>query len=191
MDMDPRLLDAARCGNQIKIIELEDSESNIIYGTTPQGNTALHVAARFGYYFMVSDIIRRHPSLVLKTNLKGETSIHLAARAGHEDVVSAFIITVGDSIQISRITDNHGNTPLHAAVKNKHYSIVKAIAEKDQDSLVLLNDDGESVLSIAIDLISTDLAAKIINLNTSTLEYRGHDGQTPLHRAVIRQDIGN
>ncbi|XVF03995.1 hypothetical protein REPUB_Repub05bG0042200 [Reevesia pubescens] len=190
--MDSSLLNATRSGNVEKIKEsLTRSGSEVLYGTTPQGNTVLHVAARFGHKTLVTEITQRFPSLVLKCNLKGETPVHLAARAGHDDVVSTLIKTVRvyDSIHISRIRDSYGNTPLHGAVKNQHYKVVKAFADIDPESLVLLNDDGESPLSIAIDLKLTDLAAKIINLNTSTLEYRGHNRQTPLHRAVIMQDL--
>ncbi|KAL1087640.1 hypothetical protein V6Z11_D08G196600, partial [Gossypium hirsutum] len=63
------------------------------------------------------------------------------------------------------------------------------LADKDRESLLLVNHTGESPLSIAIDLKLAVTAEAIIGLNWSTLEYRGPNGQTPLHCAVIRRDL--
>ena len=95
-----------------------------------------------------------------------------------------------DSVHIARVKDRFGNMPLHFAVNNQHYKVVEAFADKDPESLVLLNDDGESPLSIAIDLKQRTLVTKIIDLNHPTLDYRGHNRQTLLRRAVIRHELG-
>ncbi|XP_022732194.1 protein ACCELERATED CELL DEATH 6-like [Durio zibethinus] len=194
--MDQRLLKAARSGDINVIKQLADAERNILGGTTPQGNTALHMVARFGHENLVQEIMKRQPDLLLKSNLKGETPVHVAARGGHWRIVLLFRDSVHrDSVQgsngvyIARIRDNYGNTPLHCAVRNDHYLVVWRLADKDRESLVLVNNAGESPLSIAIDLKLAVTAEAIIGLNRSTLEYRGPNGQTPLHCAVIRRDL--
>ncbi|XVF13490.1 hypothetical protein REPUB_Repub08aG0212200 [Reevesia pubescens] len=189
--MDQRLLKAARSGDINVIKQLADAERNILGGTTPQGNTALHMVARFGHENLVQEIMKRQPNLVLKSNLKGETPVHVAARGGHWKIVLLFRDSVQcpNDVYIARIRDNYGNTPLHCAVRNDHYLVVWRLADKDRESLELVNDAGESPLSIAIDLKLAVTAEAIIGLNRSTLEYRGPNGQTPLHCAVIRRDL--
>ncbi|XVF10933.1 hypothetical protein REPUB_Repub07fG0225900 [Reevesia pubescens] len=63
--------------------------------------------------------MKRQPNLVLKSNLKGETPVHVAARGGHWKIVLLF----RDSVRGSN--------------------------DKDRVSLELVNDAGESPLSIA------------------------------------------
>ncbi|OMP03356.1 hypothetical protein COLO4_10465 [Corchorus olitorius] len=191
--MNPEFLRAARSRDVQKIKDIiAIGKTSIAYETTHHGNTALHMAARFGLLDLAQELIAKHPSLVLKSNLKGETPVHIAARAGNTAIVYLFIKSVRgfDSVHIARIKDRFGNTPLHFAVKNQHYKVVKAFADKDPESLVLLNDDGESPLFIAVDLKLSILAAKIIDLNNSTLDYRGHNRQTLLHCAAIRHELG-
>ncbi|PPD86332.1 hypothetical protein GOBAR_DD16742 [Gossypium barbadense] len=164
--MDQRLLKAARSGDINIIKQLSDAEGGILGGTTPQGNTALHMAARFGHENLVQEIMKRQPSLVLKSNLKGETPVHVATRGGHWRIVLLFRDSSSNGVYIAR-----------------------RLADKDRESLLLVNHTGESPLSIAIDLKLAVTAEAIIGLNWSTFEYRGPNGQTPLHCAVIRRDL--
>ncbi|XVF03991.1 hypothetical protein REPUB_Repub05bG0042000 [Reevesia pubescens] len=185
------LLSAARSGNLQELKRLIDLEANILDKTTREGNNALHMAARFGHKNLVEEIIERHPSLAFKSNLKGETPVHIAARAGRRDVVEVFINSVKnyEGIYIGRIRDNSGNTPLHGTVRNAHLRVMKTLAEEDPESLLGINDAGESPLSIAIDMKLTNFAKIIISLNKDTLGYIGNSGQTPLHCAVKRNDF--
>ncbi|XVF77595.1 hypothetical protein PTKIN_Ptkin14bG0058200 [Pterospermum kingtungense] len=187
--MDLKLLKAARSGNLEEILKLaKDVERRIYDQTTPEGNTVLHMAARFGHKDLVNAIVKKYPSLILKSNLKGETPVHIAARAGKREVVECFIDLVENFSEIARIGDKYGNTPLHGAVRNKNGKVVKALAEADKESLLLINVAGESPLSIAIDMRYPEIAKSIIAWNPSTIEFTGHNGQTSLHYAVIRND---
>ncbi|XVF77616.1 hypothetical protein PTKIN_Ptkin14bG0060300 [Pterospermum kingtungense] len=187
--MDLKLLDAARSG-KLQIFQELAKDVQIYDQTTPEGNTVLHMAARFGHMDLVEEIVKQHSTLVLKSNLKGETPVHIAARAGQLQVVKFFIKLVENfpRIYIARIRDKYGNTPLHDAVRNRHDEVVKELASDDKESLLLTNDAGESPLSTAIDKRFTDIANSIISLNAYTLESIGHNGQTPLHYTVLRND---
>lgn len=186
MAMDQQLLMAARTGNLMLIRQLVDAESNILEAKTPQGNTALHMAARFGHTDLVEEMVNWQPDLASKTNLKGETPVHVASKAGQFNVVRLFKATVED---MARIRDNEGNTPVHCSVRNNHKLVLYLLVDGDQESLGLVNNAGESPLFIAIDLRLT-LANDIIFANPSTLDHTGDSDQTPLHRAVIRRNLG-
>ncbi|XVF77644.1 hypothetical protein PTKIN_Ptkin14bG0063600 [Pterospermum kingtungense] len=189
--MEKTLIRAARRGEKEAIKKLAaDSGGKIYKKKTPEGNTILHMAARLGHMDLVKFIADEHRSLALKSNLKGETPVHVAAKAGRLDVVKYFIKSVENfpGIYIAKVRDKYGNTPLHGAVRNKHGDVVKALAEDNKESLLVINDAGESPLTIAIDMRFTDLAKHIIDLHEPTLEFIGHNGQTALHHAVLRND---
>ncbi|KAA3467514.1 ankyrin repeat-containing protein [Gossypium australe] len=118
-----------------------------------------------------------HPNLVHKTKLNGETSFHVAAKAGQFDVLLLFKANMED---VARVRDKHGDTPLHCAVRNNHN-----LVDGDQEALRLVNTAGESLLVVAIDLGLTPIADSIISANPSTLDHKGNNGQTPLHRALL------
>ncbi|XP_021288576.1 ankyrin repeat-containing protein At5g02620-like [Herrania umbratica] len=191
--MNPDLFSAARWGFLDTLNRMiGDSEGNILEQTTPVGNTALHIVARFGHKHLAEEIIKKRPSLMSKSNLNGETPVHLAARAGRHEVFEIFINAVKDSpeVDICSDTDRFGDTPLHGAVRNGHFKILNALTQRNLESLLKSNAASETPLSIAIDLRLTNIAAKIITLNQSTLGYLGDNGQKPLHYAVMRQDFG-
>lgn len=189
MEMDKQLFMAARTGNinlQVKQL-VEDDEANILDVASPaQANTALHMAARFGNKDLVVVIMNQRPNLARKGNIVGETPVHFAAKAGHSDVLLLFKGAVKD---IARIRDGGGNTAVHCAVRNNHMSVLKLLVQGDEESLGLVNNAGESPLFIAMDQGLTPVANFIISENPSTLDHT-HCGQTPLHRAVIRRDLG-
>ncbi|XVE50535.1 hypothetical protein DITRI_Ditri01bG0170400 [Diplodiscus trichospermus] len=188
--MDLKLFDAIRSGELQRFHQLADAERNVYGQETPEGNTVLHMAARYGHTSLVKVIIERKRQLVLKSNIKGETPVHIAARAGHLHVITFFIESVKKfSIHIAGTRDNNGNTPLHGAIRNGHLSVVTALAGHDKNALLEINDAGESALSIAIDMRFTEIANSIISSNPSTLGLAGPNGRTALHCAVIRQDF--
>ncbi|XVF77640.1 hypothetical protein PTKIN_Ptkin14bG0063200 [Pterospermum kingtungense] len=192
--MEKTLIRAARRGEKETIEKLAaDSGGKIYKKKTPEGNTILHMAARLGHMDLVKFIADEHRSLALKSNLKGETPVHVAAKAGRLDVVKYFLKSVEKfpGIYIAKVRDKYGNTPLHGAVRNKYGHVVKALAEDHKESLLVINDAGESPLTIAIDMRFTDLAKRIIDLHEPTLEFIGHNGQTALHHAVLRNDYGS
>ncbi|XVF77593.1 hypothetical protein PTKIN_Ptkin14bG0057900 [Pterospermum kingtungense] len=158
----------------------------------PEGNTILHMPARFRCISLVKQIVNQCPSLVWKTNLKGETPLHIVAIAEKVEVVECIIESREAYLRkyIASIKDSYGNTPFHCAVRNEHGSVVEALAVEDTTSLLQINDAGESPLSIAINMKSTNIAMKTIQRNNSTTELIGHNGRSALHYTVIRHYSG-
>ncbi|MBA0580269.1 hypothetical protein Gorai_022496, partial [Gossypium raimondii] len=64
-----------------------------------------------------------------------------------------------------------------------------ALAANDTESLRRIKNMGESPLSIAISMRLINFAARIIDFNPETLDDIGHNGQTPLHVAIKRNDF--
>ncbi|KAL6311051.1 hypothetical protein AAG906_011966 [Vitis piasezkii] len=84
-----------------------------------------------------------------------------------------------------------GNTPLHEAVRNGHHSTVLVLVEaNDSDMLVSLNNAGESPLFMAVDARASEIVKTILpKSNPYSLLHKSSDGQTILHRAILRADL--
>ncbi|RVW25478.1 Ankyrin repeat-containing protein [Vitis vinifera] len=81
--------------------------------------------------------------------------------------------------------------PLHEAVRNGHHSTVLVLVEaNDSDLLVSLNNAGESPLFMAVDVRASEIVKTILpKSNPYSLLHRSSDGQTILHRAILRADL--
>ncbi|MBA0606611.1 hypothetical protein Godav_019053, partial [Gossypium davidsonii] len=164
---------------------------NILDIATQEGNNALHNAARYGHKLLVREIIKERPSLTFKINHKGETPVHVATRFGRRDIIEFLIKEMKDykGIHIGKMRDKFGNTPSHGIARNANFKVMAALAANDTESLRRINNMGESPLSIAISMRLTNFAARIIDFNPETLDDIGHNGQTPLHVAIKRNDF--
>ncbi|KAK3199518.1 hypothetical protein Dsin_022933 [Dipteronia sinensis] len=203
--MDPGLLKAIRQGNRDRIRRLAKEKPEFFTKRSPQGNTILHIAAKLGKYSVVDEIIDHHPSLVNETNSKGETPVHTAAAAGNNYVFDMLIhrrkkvldgttkrtVTLPGTltVEVMRMQDNEGNTPLHIAVRNGHFEVVRNILSKDSSLLQCLNQAGKSPLSIAIDASLTTIAHYIIHkFKKYSLDSTGTDLMKLLRTAILRND---
>ncbi|MBA0848633.1 hypothetical protein Goshw_004937, partial [Gossypium schwendimanii] len=164
---------------------------NILDITTQEGNNALYNAVRYGHKLLVREIIKERPSLTFKINHKGETPVHVATRFGRRDIIEFLIKEMKDykGIHIGKMRDKFGNTPSHGIARNANFKVMAALAANDTESLRRINNMGESPLSIAISMRLTNFAARIIDFNPETLDDIGHNGQTPLHVAIKRNDF--
>ncbi|KAJ0103035.1 hypothetical protein Patl1_04340 [Pistacia atlantica] len=163
-------------------------------GTSPQGNTALHIAARLGNESVVKKILTLQPSFLNERNQNCETPVHIAARMGKIGVIKIFL---NATEQISRTKDNEDNTPLHNAVRNHNRKLAFMLTNKDPEPIQYLNKANQSPLSIAIDAQVTHIAAidnskmvRHLANEDDSLVYQGdRDGLTPIHLAAKNGQI--
>ena len=180
--------------------EISNLNSHVSFDSSHRKNTALHIAARVGNKKMVEALLSEDtPASLLTENSKHETPLHNAARSGHVHVVKFLIdwatestdVETGGIQQVLRMRNMEGNTPLHEAVRNGHHSTVLVLVEaNDSDLLVSLNNAGESPLFMAVDARASEIVKTILpNSNPNSLLHRSSDGQTILHRAILRADL--
>jgi len=82
--MDPELYKAATHG-KVEILKqlLQDTgRPDILSSTTPQRNTALHLAAQHGHAEFAREVLQGKSGLLAARNDDGDTPLHLAAKAG-------------------------------------------------------------------------------------------------------------
>tara|TARA_B100000900_G_scaffold61969_1_gene47423 strand:+ start:753 stop:983 length:231 start_codon:yes stop_codon:yes gene_type:complete len=56
------------------------------------------------------------------------------------------------------VTDDYGNTPLHLAAESGIFEIVRWLCEKRRAAITVVNNDGETPLSIASSLRYEEIA---------------------------------
>ncbi|KAL5804256.1 hypothetical protein ACOSQ3_031056 [Xanthoceras sorbifolium] len=195
--MDSKLFKAFRRRNVYQINKLAGGNPHIFQGKSPQGNTALHLAARLGDKHVVKEILRLEPSFLYERNRNRETPMHIAAKAGNASVIEVFFDYDYDNNRIVRaagqenilwMRDKNGDAPLHKAVQNHHDLVAVLLINKGPETILFVNGANQSPLSIAIDISSTYIAWVLIKEHPSSLDYRGLDDLTLFHCAVIRQN---
>ena len=95
------------------------------------GDTPLHLAARFGHYKVVTFYTEKlkivNPAKE-STSFRGRTPFHNAAQKGHNRIVQYFC-----QLDDKNPPDEYGYTPLHLAAENGHFGAVKIIADCLED----------------------------------------------------------
>ncbi|XP_030453643.1 ankyrin repeat-containing protein At5g02620-like [Syzygium oleosum] len=201
--MDPRLYRYASSSDIRSLKELLGRDPSVLLGHTPQGNTALHVAARFGQRPIFEEIYSRCKSLLMQPNSEGDTPLHVASGAGHLSVVK-FLVTEITSTAPSQLDIESGcdrnfemlrqgnrrnNTALHEAIRNSHSQVIRLLIKADSHFVLYENSAGESPLYLAArggmeEIVNWILTSCPLSANG------GSDGQTALHAAVSARHSG-
>ncbi|XP_031405832.1 protein ACCELERATED CELL DEATH 6-like [Punica granatum] len=198
--MDPRLYRCARRGNVRSLKRLLDETPSLILGLTPQENSIIHIASRFGHVSVVQEICTRCKSLLTKPNIDGDTPLHVAARAGQLGVVSsllkqmieepAFDIESGRNCRLKMVMwkNKRDNTALHVAIGNGHLQAAELLLEVNPQLVHYANHDGESPLYLAARGGMVEIVNRILMFPSAPSG--GCHGQTALHAAVIERNPG-
>ncbi|XP_072951004.1 protein ACCELERATED CELL DEATH 6-like [Typha angustifolia] len=188
--MDPNLLKAARTGDQ-SLLE-QDPGVSILYGVTPGGNTALHIAASHGHLELAKMICERKGSLLVARNVMLETPLHCAARAGHDKIVSSIVSfsrNNGVGVEtVLRARSRDGRTALHEAAQNGHVRVANELISADPGLANMVDDEGISPSYLAAMAESIPFL-RILQSPPFPISYAGPNGQTALHAAVFQQNL--
>ncbi|KAK6919049.1 Ankyrin repeat [Dillenia turbinata] len=158
--MDPRLYEAARAGNLIKLKELLAKEPAIAcLPSRPTRNTILHMAAKVDNLSMLELIWHHYPQLIEKKNSRGNTPLHIAIQAGNLSIVTYLIdhvqhfissVSAGDGEEennkyvLLRVPNKDGDIPLHEAVRGRNPRVIEALLRADPKSAFIANKNRES-----------------------------------------------
>ncbi|XXG69236.1 hypothetical protein AAC387_Pa06g2158 [Persea americana] len=200
--MDPLLYKAAREGDVallLKSILERPSPPDPLLSRTPQKNTALHIAVKFGRENIVKEIqmIPRLASLISKTNFRGDTPLHMAARAGHLPITQLLTPTLEEGTswgiaaaasEVWTMKNLEGNTAFHEALKKGHEEVALHLLRFEKRLAHEVNDAKESPLYLAAEAGLLGVVIEI--LHGGEFSTKGPDGQNPLHIAAIKGRIG-
>jgi ankyrin repeat protein len=125
---------------------------NINTRNMASGETLLHMATWTGKCEIAQLLINKGADIhAVDSTVSMCTAMHLAARRGWEDIIHV-LATAG---ALSFVKDQHGDTPLHWAARNRHLSCIRALmfaqdAHHNPAKLVhATNDKGQRAVDLA------------------------------------------
>ncbi|MBP6870322.1 ankyrin repeat domain-containing protein [Candidatus Babeliales bacterium] len=128
-----------------------------------------------------TDILQKNPNLNLNiTDKFGTACLHYAAHCGNI-AFARLLIEHGADINVC---DSHHITPLHAALQNNQWSMVKELLSYKNIDVNAVQDNGFTALHMAI--IKNDMPMLKLLLTSPNIKINvsGNDGVTPLQVAV-------
>jgi ankyrin repeat protein len=190
--MNPALYKAATQGKMSSLKQLVDPEDpSVLSATTPQLNTALHLAALHGHAEFAGEVLDMNEELLVAQNNDGDTPLHLAAKAGKLEVarllVNRALAWPQDKKSPLIMTNKAGDTALHEAVKYRRGAVAVVLLDADPNRGHDLNERMESPLDMAAREGLVQVVQKIVNspwVGQEFLPGISLSG-TALHQAVL------
>jgi ankyrin repeat protein len=183
--MDAYLLQAATSGDARKMKQLVGGDLAVLLGTTPMGNTCLHISSIYGHQQFCEDILNTYPSHVLSlltaVNNDGETPLLVAVRSGHVALASYFLWwyryhQLRESIcEQDKLKCN----ALHHAISSSHKEFALELIEAESDLLRAVNEYNESPMFLAVMRDYEDVFERLLGISGS--EHVGPGGYNVLH----------
>ncbi|GLA39951.1 hypothetical protein AnigIFM63309_007555 [Aspergillus niger] len=158
---------------------------------SPDGDTALHLAARKGYaeafnFILVQAMVKQTFSKpLLVTNRNGETPLWLAAAHGHLEIVWSIFQYQDFDLDVP---DTGGETPFWVAASNGHTEIVRYLANSGRVNVNHLNKAGLSALWAAVFNGHEDVVQAMIIMKSLDPNHSESGAGTPLEAAIRVRD---
>ncbi|MES2142582.1 MAG: ankyrin repeat domain-containing protein [Pseudomonadota bacterium] len=199
---------------------LENSERNFVNCVDLKGNTALHLASRYGYKEMVTLLLEKGASFSVY-NFDDSTPMDYAVKAGWFEIVQIlkgrgariksghyqknvpFILAVSENrIAIMRYflvegvnvfeRDHTGNTALHYASLIGHVELIKELIPRyvREQKVNLQNNYGQTALHLGAEEGQIAIV-DILLANGANPTLKASDGDTPIHCALLSKEGGN
>ncbi|WCJ23930.1 Ankyrin repeat family protein [Euphorbia peplus] len=142
--------------------------SGLLLQTNINGDTPLHIAARYGH----SDVVK-----ILIEEAKVQDSKDLESGGG------------GATKQMLRMRNTRKDTALHEAARNNHLKVVKLLTHQDPHFAYLGNESDETPLYLAAAKGYLYVVIELLH-TCSSVAYGGPGGRTALHAAVMSGNRG-
>ncbi|TVU27473.1 hypothetical protein EJB05_30087, partial [Eragrostis curvula] len=183
--MERLLLKAATMGDATSMKHLELHTPRLLFGTTPQGNSCLHISAAHGHEQFSKDAVALDPSLLEAINKEGETPLLTAVRYGHVSLARVLVELCRNHELRSTVMwaqDNDGCNVLHHAIRSGHRELALELIAAEPALSRAVNKHNESPLFIAAARDFTDVCDKLLEIPDSA--HSGHCSNNALHAAV-------
>ncbi|OEL15505.1 Ankyrin repeat-containing protein [Dichanthelium oligosanthes] len=181
--MDRRVLEAATSGDADRLALDNPGE---LLGTTPLGNTFLHIASIHGQVEFCKNVLTLEMSqdLLSAVNGDGETPLLTAVTRGHSSLAFVLLRSCRDK-QLSEAIlkqDKRGCNALHHAIRRGYEMLALELIEAEPALTKAVNIYKESPMFIAAMRNFTDVVEKLLAMPDSS--HSGASGFNALHAAV-------
>ncbi|PNY06034.1 ankyrin repeat-containing protein [Trifolium pratense] len=189
---DTPLHSAARAGNMASLKDTvdgaEESKLREIFNKQNQGGeTALYVAAEYGYVDMVREMIQYYDLVDAGIKARnGFDALHIAAKQGDLDIVK---ILMEAHPELSMTVDPSNTTALHTAATQGHTEIVKFLLEAGSSLATIARSNGKTALHSAARNGHLEVLKAVLEKEPGVVTRTDKKGQTALHMAVKGQNL--
>ncbi|KAM0859632.1 hypothetical protein ACQ4PT_047063 [Festuca glaucescens] len=178
--MDRRLLRAATSGDSVSLKELAAENQSMLFGTTPQGNTCLHISSAHGHEEFCKDVLALNHSLISKVNLQKETPLVAAVTGGHVTLASLLLTYCSNETILEK--DKHKCNALHHAIHCGHRNLALELIRAEPALSQGVSEYDESPIFVAVMRDFTDVSEKLLAIPDCA--YSGPHSYNALHAAV-------
>ncbi|XP_045090355.1 protein ACCELERATED CELL DEATH 6 [Aegilops tauschii subsp. strangulata] len=194
--MAEELLKAATCGELDTLKMLISTFSgpgttpvvSDLRGTTPAGNTCLHISCIHGHIEFFRLALEVDQSLLSKVNDEGETPLVIAVAHGHANLASLLLTryhALGLQTTILR-QDKDKSNALHHAIRNGYMDLAIQLLEAEPALSHHVNIYYESPMFMAVMRGFGDIALRLLEINDSS--HAGSFCRHALHAAAKNGD---
>ncbi|KAF9595968.1 hypothetical protein IFM89_006714 [Coptis chinensis] len=189
---DTPLHSAARAGNLVEIKDIltktdGDELKALLSKQNQSGETALYVAAEYGYVDMVEEMIKFYD--IVSAGIKarnGYDAFHIAAKQDDLEVVKVLMNAL---LELSMTVDLSNTTALHTAATQGHIEVVNLLLEADSSLARIAKSNGKTALHSAARNGHVEVVNAVLSKEPGIATRIDKKGQTALHMAAKGQRI--
>ncbi|CAH9130305.1 unnamed protein product [Cuscuta epithymum] len=164
-------------------IELEE----LLIKQNSAGETALYVAAEYGYVDLVRELITYYDLAAAGIKAKnGFDALHIAAKQGDLEMVK---VLMEAHPELSMTVDMANTTALHTAATQGHIEVVNYLLEIESSLAAIAKSNGKTALHSAARNGHVHVVMAILSKEPSLVTRVDKKGQTALHMAVKGQNL--
>lgn len=189
---DSALHSAARAGNVTVVKEIlvgagEAELKDLVSKQNQSGETALYVAAEYGYVDLVKEMIEYYDLADAGIKARnGFDAFHIAAKQGDLDVLK---VLMEAHPGLTMTVDVSNTTALHTAAMQGHGEIVNLLLEAGSSLATIGRSNGKTALHSAARNGHLEVVKALLQKEPSLATRTDKKGQTALHMAVKGQNL--
>lgn len=189
---DSALHSAARAGNVAVVKEIlvgagEAELKDLVSRQNQSGETALYVAAEYGYVDLVKEMIEYYDLADAGIKARnGFDAFHIAAKQGDLDVLK---VLMEAHPGLTMTVDVSNTTALHTAAMQGHGEIVNLLLEAGSSLATIARSNGKTALHSAARNGHLEVVKALLHREPSLATRTDKKGQTALHMAVKGQNL--
>ncbi|KAG5515389.1 hypothetical protein RHGRI_036441 [Rhododendron griersonianum] len=190
---DTPLHSAARAGQLGVITEIlngaggEEELAELLMKQNQAGETALFVAAEYGYVDVVREMIKYYDLGAASIKARnGFDALHIAAKQGDLAVVK--VLTEAHP-ELSMTVDMSNTTALHTAATQGHIEVVNFFLESESSLATIARSNGKTAVHSAARNGHVEVVKALLSKQPEIATRNDKKGQTALHMAVKGQNL--
>ncbi|KAF9678922.1 hypothetical protein SADUNF_Sadunf07G0086800 [Salix dunnii] len=189
---DTPLHSAARAGNLGAVMEIltgtrEEDLKELLEKQNQPGETALYVAAEYGYVDVVREMMKYYALADAGIKARnGFDAFHVAAKQGDIEILR---VLMEARPELSMTVDLSNTTAVHTAATQGHIEIVNFLLDAGSSLATIAKSNGKTALHSAARNGHVEVVQALLTMEPGISTRIDQKGQTALHMAVKGQNI--